>query len=245
MAQLWAATPPAPPDSPVDIAGLQAWYDAADAATITDAGGGAVSQWDDKSGNARHVTQSTGTARPTTGSLTQNSLNVLSFDGGDHLVRTSAFWYGLGSCTVFLVAKITSGSNTTFVAEGRSGNANGIYQISNVVTSTNARFYYETNAASTQVDINTGAATTTARRLTIIDSGTSASITDESANTGSDGSYTRSTFTPDRFALGALVRTTVAAQITGWIAEVVIYTGVLSAPDIAVVETYLDTKWGL
>lgn len=36
-----------------------AWYDAADAGTITHSGG-AVSQWDDKSGNANHITTTTG-----------------------------------------------------------------------------------------------------------------------------------------------------------------------------------------
>ena len=40
------------------------WLDAADASTITESGG-AVSQWDDKSGNGRHVTQGTPENRPT------------------------------------------------------------------------------------------------------------------------------------------------------------------------------------
>jgi len=40
------------------------WLDAADDSTITESGG-AVSQWDDKSGNGRHVTQGTPANRPT------------------------------------------------------------------------------------------------------------------------------------------------------------------------------------
>ena len=60
------------------------WFDAADASTITSSSG-AVSQWDDKSGNGRHVTQATAAAKPTTGANTQNGLNVLTFDGGDKL----------------------------------------------------------------------------------------------------------------------------------------------------------------
>jgi len=39
------------------------WLDADDASTITETGG-AVSQWDDKSGNARHATQATGSKQP-------------------------------------------------------------------------------------------------------------------------------------------------------------------------------------
>ncbi len=66
--------------SPLDLGdSLYAWFDAADAATITDAGAGAVSQWADKSGNDRHVTQGTGGNRPTTGTRTINSLNVIDF----------------------------------------------------------------------------------------------------------------------------------------------------------------------
>jgi hypothetical protein len=50
---------------------------------------GSVSQWDDKSGNARHVTQGTAAAQPTTGAATINGLNVLDFDLGDFLSRSS------------------------------------------------------------------------------------------------------------------------------------------------------------
>jgi hypothetical protein len=64
------------------------WYDASDTTTIT-ASLGAVSQWDDKSGNGRHLTQATGISQPTTGSVTRNNLNVISFDGiNDVLDRT-------------------------------------------------------------------------------------------------------------------------------------------------------------
>jgi hypothetical protein len=61
------------------------WLDAADTTTIT-ASSGSVSQWNDKSGNSRNFTQGTAGAQPTTGTRTQNSLNVLDFDGNDALV---------------------------------------------------------------------------------------------------------------------------------------------------------------
>lgn len=53
--------------SPADLAGtLVAWYDAQDVGTITQSGGD-VSQWDDKSGNARHMVQATGSRQPAYG----------------------------------------------------------------------------------------------------------------------------------------------------------------------------------
>lgn len=70
-------TVPGNPWSPALIS-TEAWFDAADPDTITDAGGN-VSQWDDKSGNARHVAQGTGSKQPSTGSRTINGVNVLDF----------------------------------------------------------------------------------------------------------------------------------------------------------------------
>lgn len=62
------------------------WLDASDTSTIT-ASAGAVSQWNDKSGNGRNMSQATSAAQPITGSATQNGLNVLSFDGSDHMTH--------------------------------------------------------------------------------------------------------------------------------------------------------------
>lgn len=64
----------------IPVGGYAAHYDAADLSSIT-ASGGAVSQWRDKSSNAYHATQATAANKPTTGTRTQNGLNVLDFDG--------------------------------------------------------------------------------------------------------------------------------------------------------------------
>jgi hypothetical protein len=75
------------------------WLDAADASTIT-ASSGAVSEWRDKSGNARHASQATAGNRPATGSATLNGLNVIRYDATDDflsLTNTS----GLTTATAF------------------------------------------------------------------------------------------------------------------------------------------------
>jgi hypothetical protein len=74
---------------PADIPNLQLWFDAADATTITESGG-LVSQWDDKSGNGRNLSQSGG-AQPTTGTQTINGLNVIDFDGVDDFLLSTSF----------------------------------------------------------------------------------------------------------------------------------------------------------
>lgn len=66
---------------PAGIPNIQYWFDAADTTTITESSG-AVSQWNDISGNAFHATQATAVQQPTTGSTTQNGLNVINFTGG-------------------------------------------------------------------------------------------------------------------------------------------------------------------
>ena len=64
---------------PRRIPGLQAWYDAADSASIT-LDSGRVSQWSDKSGNARHATNTTsGSTQPSYTTAGRNGLNVLTF----------------------------------------------------------------------------------------------------------------------------------------------------------------------
>jgi hypothetical protein len=63
--------------TPADLTTL-AWYDASDTSTITQSVG-AVSQWDDKSGNDDHLAQATGSKQPTTNSDTLNSLNLIDF----------------------------------------------------------------------------------------------------------------------------------------------------------------------
>jgi hypothetical protein len=80
--------------TPASIA-TEAWLDAADSSTLFDAvsGGstpsadGAVARWEDKSGNARHATQSTIGSRPQRKASLFNSLDSLRFDGVDDLLQ--------------------------------------------------------------------------------------------------------------------------------------------------------------
>lgn len=111
-----------PAFSPLDLS-PQAWYDASDTTTITSSGG-AVSQWNDKSGNSRNVTQATAARQPGTGAVTQNGLNVLTFDGGDWLAAsTAADWKFLHDGTSYLLAfaiqfGTTANPNANYAAIG-------------------------------------------------------------------------------------------------------------------------------
>lgn len=99
------------------------WLDAADLSTITTVSGG-VSEWRDKSGNARNATQSTAINRPTYESFDPNTglpsnaigtgLPAISFDGtNDSLELPTGFLFGATSVSVAMVLRgpTTAGSN--------------------------------------------------------------------------------------------------------------------------------------
>lgn len=65
------------------------WFDASDTSSITSSNG-KVSQWNDKSGFNRNLSQSTDANQPTTGSVTQNGLNTIGFNGSTQFIQTSS-----------------------------------------------------------------------------------------------------------------------------------------------------------
>ncbi len=103
--------------TPAEIT-TQLWLDADDASTITIATG--VTQWDDKSGNARHVAQATAANQPSIGAVQLNGLPTLSFDGTNDRLRRTAGLAGLlqnvGAATMFIVRRHTATPVGTHVA---------------------------------------------------------------------------------------------------------------------------------
>lgn len=85
-------------------ASLALWLDADDASTIT-LNGSNVSQWDDKSGNDRHVSQAVASEQPEYGTRTLNSKNVLDFDGTEFLTSASHAYTTNGDMTVLMVSQ--------------------------------------------------------------------------------------------------------------------------------------------
>ena len=93
--------------SPAEIT-TALWLDAADASTITESGG-AVSQWNDKSGSNRHAVQSTLTNKPTSYSASLNSLNVIRYDATDDFMSLQNTG-GLTTATSFYVFAVRRSS---------------------------------------------------------------------------------------------------------------------------------------
>ena len=98
------------------------WLDADDATTITKDGGNLVSQWNDKSGNARHVTQATAANQPTYQAAGLNSKPSLYFDAASRYLTSAAVSAHSGPWSVFAVAKQAgTGPGIILAQDGDSG----------------------------------------------------------------------------------------------------------------------------
>jgi hypothetical protein len=91
--------------TPADI-DTALWLDAADASTVAQSGG-SVSQWGDKSGNSRHLTQATPANQPSYSLSGLNGLNALSFDGAASFLANAAIGLPIGGSarSMFVVYK--------------------------------------------------------------------------------------------------------------------------------------------
>lgn len=103
--------------NPKSIAGLYAWFDASQAASVT-LNGSTVSEWRDLSGAGRHLSNATASAQPTYTTAGQNGKNCLTFSAsgaGKRLVAAAAAdWSflhdGTSLWSIFLVASSTGTS---------------------------------------------------------------------------------------------------------------------------------------
>jgi hypothetical protein len=102
------------------------WLDAADSSTIT-LNGSNVSQWNDKSGNNRHATQSTAADQPIYLTANQNGLNVVGFDL-DFMNYPNISSTGTYSSSTFVVHKRTGLGNTLYPPIVSLAYNSGIYQ---------------------------------------------------------------------------------------------------------------------
>jgi len=224
----------AAPWTPLSLPGLQAWYDAADAASITHVSN-AVSQWSDKSGLGRHATN-TGTFRPTTNTRTMNGRNVIDFDGSDdHLILPSGL-YGLSAganTLLFVFASDATGDTLQRAVVGTNGTGRYAYSIGSAnvagINSTGT-----TGSAQIVATWNTNTHTGVFRR-----NGTTQEIWQDGGTSASNTNAANMTMTS--MWLGNI--NTSGNRFNGVLAEVVLCNQALSNADINLFGTYVNTKW--
>jgi len=106
--------------SPLDIPDLFGWWDASDVTTFSYSAPNEVSQWADKSGNARHFSQWFAAWNPLANSVTKNGLNVIHFDGVTDILLGPAGVASSDPCTIFTCIKRNSGTRVHFSNGGTS-----------------------------------------------------------------------------------------------------------------------------
>lgn len=223
------------------------WLDAADASTITESGG-AVSQWDDKSGNNRHVTQATSAKQPTYSATGLNSKPTIDFDGTDDFLKNATF-EPAGALTCFLVFNRDS-IQGAFVNANRT---NGIFEINGGFSGSYRNITFTATGdininPSTGFDI-AGGGTSQNTILGIQYDGSGSSATDFIARLDGTGQSIVSSgalgFAAETgFSIGARPVQNLA-YYNGRISELIFIQSQVSLLNLQKIEGYLAHKWGL
>lgn len=225
----------------------KAWWDASDTSTITSSSG-AVSQWNDKSGNGYHLTQATSSAQPTTGSVTKNGLNVLKFDGGDVMNYAGTTGMNVTSVTVLGVFEETTTADNVgfFVAHASTGND---YDRTDAIVnaSVTGSHLFETVRNQGNARVSGGGATPFAVWMSIWTSSSLIARRNKlSLNTGSQtgtwGTANGGFVLGGRYLSGAVASTN---RLTGNIAEMVVFDRELNSSDYDKLTDHLMSKWGI
>jgi hypothetical protein len=244
------------------------WLDANDLSTISVATG--ISEWRDKSGNGRHVSQATGGTQPTFTRNGLNGLSVLSFNGSQYLtspasVSTWNFLHNTNGSSVFAVWKAgnVSDPNTFYALLGTNGaaSANIGYALAYEDRVTSSR----NNTAFALVSRGVGGQSAVvnltadgvhpANTPVIIshvadpNNGTAANRSFIRVNNGAAIQQNTSTLAPSAsnasFALQIGASGNNRDPMVGYIAEIVVFSSIVNDRVRQQVEGYLAHKWGL
>ena len=215
--------------NPKSIAGLYAWYDAADATTITQATG--VSSWADKSGNGRTCSQATAANQPAYVLAGQNGKNVINFADATKNMTTNGTAWSLTDNTMFwsfqfpdIAASAAAWQlfDFTVIREIVFGNSTSEFRIGIGVTGITpvSRRWYILSVQWLGVS--------TVYRL------------NQSAGTTINANATYSSGASTQMTMGFVGST----SIRGYIGECITYSTALNATQVTTVNKYLAKKWG-
>lgn len=219
------------PFRPDSIPGLQAWYDAADAGTISVATG--VSQWRDKSEFARNATQGTAGLQPAYSPANRiKGVACPKYSGVVNVGLATASFSLNFNTTSFAVFAIDAEGVEHAVLDGNST----LSRTKIGVNAANKPFLYSgTNLTSSEV-ISVGAPTVVSGVFAGVSS--LIRVNRRSSDAGTSGTY-RNTL---GIRLGYQADT--VGRLNGVIGEVLVYSGVLAIDQIVAIENYLSVKWG-
>jgi hypothetical protein len=217
------------------------WLDASDTSTITESGG-AVSQWNDKSGNGFNVVQATGANQPTTGTRSINGLNVLDFTG-DFLIRTTATQLvdsSTGHFTAFAVWQTDSIIITGGVISQDVGSGTRMPQMirheNAVVQTVRIAGGVFVDAAGTSITIGTTNVAAAQHRTANIEAWINGLTNGSTNTTGTNGAVATNVYVGS--ASNGL------QLLDGVIGEILVFNRNFVQSEMLAVGSYLSYKWG-
>lgn len=223
-----------------DIAPTAFWLDASDAGSMTLGAGNRVDLWQDKSGQGRHTTRSSG-APVLTASATPSGLPAVDFN--DLLGRLdTAPVPPINQMTMFIVYKMDTAPNwSTIIEQGHDTNF-AVRRASCCGANGNLNFHIQNNNDQPYLPLNLGQ---WQLLTTVQDSNT---LTSSMYYTpGAVSTVTGSQQIPAGLTTPLLVGRSIngSEAFDGQIAEIRIYNSVLGVVDRQTIETTLRAKWGL
>jgi hypothetical protein len=228
------------------------WLDAADATTIT-LNGSTVSQWNDKNGNGRNMTQTTASKQPTYTVSGLNGLPVLSFDE-DCMISNSAWLNYTNGLHFFYVLRRRTNDVDILFANRQGGGTQT--RVQSAFTSSTTMFHRIFGSSSEDEYIGRTALAPTLNTWYIgghlYDGGTTTSSisiyenatkTDNGDSVG--GTFAKQTSTSSLpLEIGSQANQT-ANILVGDYAEFIVIDSSLSTTTRQLIEGYLAWKWGL
>jgi hypothetical protein len=259
--------------NPTSITGLELWLDASDPSVLFDAttGGslvaadGEVARWEDKSGNARHMTQDTLRNRPIRQTQIQGGKDVLYFNGTRH-------WMSVPNSTATFKF-LHSADSTVFIVLEPPGSGQAPYQSLLLTCAANRlgvgfqiKVASPFNAGRTRLVVDKAVGGTWVVEqetpsgflgsgfsvLSAVVRPTSAVAADRAVQRRNGGGAFFGNTRTDTVSTANSQKNLTIAYVSDFeeyanarIAEIIIYSSALSDTNRLTVESYLMTKWGI
>lgn len=216
---------------PNEIVGLKQWLVADTADSFTFSSGAVVSQWDDESGEANHVTQASVSKQPTRVAAALNGRAVVRFDGTDDSLAVTFGAALTQPTTVLLVAKSAVNEEAYLFDGSTSSNRHAVF-----FAATTFRWSYY---AGTTVNSSTSS-DTSFHVVAAIFNGTGSTLRVDGVEVSSS---TPGTGTMAGITLGSNQAETLPLE--GDIAEVAVWNTALSLRDLKQMEAYMASRYAL
>lgn len=221
------AVPSAVAFTPADLSPAF-WYDASNSGSIT-LNGSNVSQWNDLSGNSRHLTQGTAASQPAYVSAGQNGLNIVTFDGVDDALSRATTPALSQPFSIWMAMKFT-----TVTAGYRPISSGSTVQV--LLSGSNLQLFAGTSATAA------GTESTTAVVYGMVFNGSTSILRRNGVADANSGSLAVSTGSIAGLSLASRGGTAFFSALS--VFEVVGVAGQISAGSMTSLEAYLKAKWG-